>query len=130
MSVNVSQQTVWDVLVDRIVHPERYLTGVLESSIQQSGQVLIRKMRTTLGEIIERIVIDVKNRIITSFIVEHPEYTGMTVNKILPTDEETGFSLIAFIKNWKPKHPNLEVHEFTSLKEELLVTKKIAEDKK
>lgn len=128
LSVNVPQQMIWDVLIDRVIHPERYLTGILDSSIQKSGQVLIRKMRTTLGEIVERIVIDVKNKVITSFIVEHPEYIGVSVNKIIPIEKEAGFSLIAFIKNWKPKDPNIETHEFTSLKEELLVTKKIAED--
>lgn len=128
MSINAPTQEIWDILIDRIFHPQKYLPGVLEYSLQEHGQMLIRKMQTTLGEIIEHIVIDVKNLIITSELIEHPEYEGSTVNKIIPTEEPTNFSLIAFIKNWKPKDPE-KSHEFTSIKEELLITKKIAEEK-
>jgi len=128
MSINAPMQEIWDVLVDRIFNPQKYLTGVLDFSLQEQGQMLIRKMQTTLGEVIERIVIDVKNKIITSEIIQHPVFEGSTVNRIIPTEEQTPFSLIAFIKKWKPKDPNSEHGDFTSVKEELLVTKKIAEE--
>lgn len=129
VSINAPAQEIWNILIDRIFHPQKYLPGVLEYSLQEQGQILIRKMQTTLGEVIERIIIDVKNRIITSELIEHPEFEGSTVNKILPTEEQTNFSLIAFIKNWSPKDPENNNGEFTSIKEELLVTKKIAEEK-
>jgi len=128
MSINAPVQEIWDILIDRIFNPQKYLPGVLEYSLQKQGQTLIRKMQTTLGEVIERIVIDVKNMVITSDIIHHPEFEGSTVNKILPTEEQTNFSLIAFIKNWIPKDPENNNGEFTSIKEELLITKKIAED--
>ncbi len=129
MSINAPTQEIWDILIDRIFHPKKYLPGVLEYSLQEQGQTLIRKMQTTLGEVIERIVIDVKNLIITSELIEHPEFEGSTVNKIIPTEETTNFSLISFIKNWIPKDPENSHGEFTTIKEELLITKKIAEEK-
>ena len=128
VSVNVQKQTIWDVLLDRIVHPERYLIGVLESSIiKKSSDVIIRRMRTTLGEVIEQITIDVTNWIITSQFVQHPLFTGTTVNRILPT-QSTPFSVVTFGRAWKPKDPAFTIQPpVAGAKEELLYTKKIAE---
>jgi len=128
MSINAPVQEIWDVLIDRVFNPQKYLTGVLEFTLQDQGQTLIRKMQTTLGEIVERIVIDFKNLIITSEIIEHPTFEGSSVNQIIPSEDQSNFSLTAFIKNWKPKDPKNVTPDFTSLKEELLVTKKIAEE--
>ena len=128
VSVNVQEQTVWDVLIDRIIHPERYLIGVLESSIiKKSADVIIRRMRTTLGEIVEQITSDVKNLMITSRFVQHPLFTGTTTNKILNTPSPS-LSVVTFRRDWRPKDPNfLETSALTGAKEELLYTKKIAE---
>jgi hypothetical protein len=132
VSVNVSPDTIWEVLIDRIYHPSSYDKTILESHIivTKRGTELLRRMKTALGEIIERIIIDLKNSEIVINLVQHPVFTGSFVQRITPLGASKRQALLTFISNKKPKKGALLTHPDNSkeLEEEVLHTKAIAEE--
>lgn len=121
--------TLWNVLMDNIVHPERYLPGITNYKIlKKTGKEIIRSVKTRFGEFVERIVIDFKNLEISFSLLNHPDFTGTLISKIIPPPEKGGLVLLTFISDWKPKRQGLESNGFLpNPKEALEATKKLAE---
>ncbi len=125
VSINVSVETVWDHVIETILHPDLYLPGVKEFRIlRQTGQEIVRYMKTAVGEIIEKITIDVQKSEITFKLLQHPVLTGSLVNKIAPVPRNKNAALLTIVKRWQAKDPHQNVtDDVLSPKQEVMLTK-------
>jgi len=125
VSIDVSVQTVWDYFLDKIMHPDRYLTGIEEFKIlRQTGQEIVRYMKTALGEIIEKITIDKKKSEITYKILQHPVLTGQLVNQIKPIPRNKKGALLTVINKRQSKDAKVGLtDDLLNPKQEALTTK-------
>jgi len=125
VSIDVSVQAVWEYYVDRIMHPDRYLADIKEFKIlRQTGQEIIRYMKTALGDIVEKITLDAKNSKITFKILQHPVLTGKLVNQIAPIPYNKNSSLLTIINERQSKNPELDLADnLFNPKQEALSTK-------
>ena len=125
VSIDVSVQAVWDYFLDRIMHPDRYLSDIEEFKIlRQTGQEIVRYMKTALGEIIEKITIDATKSEITYKILQHPILTGKLVNQIKPIPYNKNSALLTVINERQSKDPKAELNDdLLNPKQEALATK-------
>ncbi len=125
VSIDVSVQAVWDYFLDRIMHPDRYLTDIEEFKIlRQTGREIVRYMKTALGEIIEKITIDTTNSEITYKILQHPVLKGSLVNQIKPIPFNKNSALLTVINERQSKDPQVKLtDDLLNPKQEALATK-------
>jgi len=125
VSIDVSVQAVWEYYVDKIMHPDRYLADIKEFKIlRQTGQEIIRYMKTALGDIVEKITLDAKKSEITFKILQHPVLTGKLVNQIAPIPYNKNSSLLTIINERQSKNPELDLaDDLFNPKQEALSTK-------
>jgi len=125
VSIDVSVQRVWDYFLDRIMHPDRYLTDIEEFKIlRQTGQEIVRYMKTALGEIVEKITIDTKKSEIRYKILRHPVLTGQLVNQIKPIPHNKNSALLTVINERQSKDPKTKLtDDLLNPKQEALATK-------
>ena len=100
---------IWENLIDKIYHPEKYLDEIRNVEIieNESDHVLriIRFHDPTWQELKELIVYDKSSRIIVYRLVDHPEFEGETIN-ICRSTNEIYHSELEFEINWKLKDSN------------------------
>ncbi len=125
VSIDVSVQAVWDYFLDRIMHPDRYLTDIEEFKIlRQTRQEIVRYMKTALGEIIEKITIDTKKSEIRYKILRHPILTGQLVNQIQAIPHSKNSALLTIINERQSKDPKAKLtDDLLNPKQEALATK-------
>ena len=87
--VNAPLAIVWEQLVSKIYHPERFLIGVTGVEILEddaANRRVVRKMKLDTGKLeittIEEITWDDSTHFIDFKILEHPSHTGNVINKI------------------------------------------------
>jgi hypothetical protein len=90
VSVHSEHETLWKLLMDRVQNPERYLPGVSEVRfLEQSDEVMVRELKLH-GEVVrERIVIKPFEGELRHELLEHPQFTGVIVTKILRTARQS-----------------------------------------
>jgi len=125
VSIDVSVQTVWEYFLDKIMHPDRHLSGIEEFKIlRQTGKEIVRYMKTAVGEIIEMITIDSKKSEIIYKILQHPILTGRLVNQIKAIPHNENSSLLTVINERKSKDPEVRLtDDLLNPKQEVLTTK-------
>jgi len=125
VSIDVSVQTVWEYFLDKIMHPDRYLADIEEFKIlRQTGQEIVRYMKTTLGEIVEKITIDAKKSEITYKILRHPVLKGQLVNQVKPIPHNKNSALLTVISECQSKDPKIPLaDDLLNPKQEALATK-------
>ncbi|HJV65013.1 MAG TPA: AtaL-like protein [Geomonas sp.] len=84
--VHAEHETLWNVLMDRLENPGRYLPGVSEVRIlERSEGELLREMKLH-GELVkERILVKPHDSELHHELLEHPQFTGLVVTKIVRT---------------------------------------------
>ena len=126
-SVDVSLPTLWDTMLDTIIHPEKYLPEITNCEIiKRTPTEIIRSIKTKFGEFIERIIIDFKNLEISFNLLDHPDFTGTLKSRIIPPLKRGGFALLTLSREWHPKRTGVEV-PFANLQKIAQKTKQEAE---
>lgn len=132
--VNTSFETLWNILVDKVDNPYRYISEVKESKIlKRYNDGVLREMKTDKMTIKERITVDEQAREVRFTLVEHPLFTGHVINKVfLPSNNYPNNPLkLTFILDWQPT--NEEAEKINPEEVELMIqdgvlhTKSIAE---
>lgn len=125
VSIDVSVQTVWEYYMDRIMHPDKYLMDVKEFKIlRQTSREIVRYMKTAVGEIVERITIDITKSEITYNILQHPILRGKLVSQISPIPYNKNSSLLTIINERQSKDPAFTLSDdLLNPKQEALSTK-------
>ena len=103
--VDASLQTIWDVLLDRIEHPDRYLAG-LESFSFPDGteEYAIREVVMNGQPLRERITIDERMGEVRYQLLDHPLFAGDVYNALIPPDEADvkAKPVVQFRMDWRP----------------------------
>jgi len=132
--VNASLQTLWNLLLDKIENPGRYIAGVEESKIlSRDENGVLREMRTCERIIKEKITVDEQAREVRFTLVDHPLFSGQVINKIIPplNNHSTNPPTLNFTLNWEPANEEVQKNsqeELTQMiHDAVLHTKSIAE---
>ena len=103
--VNAPIEIVWEQLISKVYHPDRFLVGVTGVEILEddcANHRVVRKMLLNTGKmemkIVEEIVWDEANHIIDFRILEHPSHTGNVINKI--EKNENGDLYLTYEMKW------------------------------
>ena len=71
--VHAEHQTLWNMLLDRLRHPERYLLGVSNAEITEEGQDLFISEMKLHGETVrERVIVKPYDGELRHELLEHP----------------------------------------------------------
>ncbi|MBB3259870.1 hypothetical protein F4827_004685 [Paraburkholderia bannensis] len=97
-----SPKILWELLLDKIESPERYVPDVTSAEIlrRYADNAVERMMHGPGDPIHELIVWDARSMTIVFKLVDHPVYRGFVTNMILVTD--SGCEL-DFTMNWQAK---------------------------
>jgi len=109
--VNASLNTVWRLFLDKVENPGRYIKAVKESKVlARYDDGILREMKTDKMTVKERITIDEQAREVKFTLVDHPLFTGQTLNKIVPPPNnhpEEPLEVV-FVLQWEPRTPESE----------------------
>ncbi len=103
VEVHAPAHVVWEFLVDKIQHPERYVPGVLGAVVEEMGdpQCLVRTVELEGDRRIkERVSWTPSTRTVCFVLLEDPEFTGFVVNQVM---EDEGRVLLEHTMNWRPR---------------------------
>ncbi len=124
VSINASTDTVWKHVIDTILYPTLYQQGIEDFKIlRQTGKEIVRYMKTAVGEIIEKITIDVKKLEVTVKLLQHPVLTGSLTNKIAAVPRNKNIAMLTVIKNWQFRTPQPDNDDLLNPKREAMLTK-------
>lgn len=133
--VHARLETVWNILLDKAEHPDRFIPGVEQVSISDRFEGgFIRQMKTQGMEITERIIIDAEGGEIRFELLEHPLFSGFIVNRVVPTSRQSPVApqTLTFQVEWIPKTDEADRslrEEMTSaVQQAVLVVKELAEE--
>ena len=130
--VDATPDVVWELLVDKMENPSKYVPGVQECRIlrKDGPYSMRRRMKTAEFEVEEEITADPERRSVDFVLVDHPFYTGKVNNIVtLGPNEET---TLTFHLQWIEKEgvdpPTLDPQE--AVRKAVVHTKELAERKR
>jgi hypothetical protein len=107
--VNARFEVIWDKLLDKIIHPEKYVEGISNVEMLESDNDhylrIVRFDNKNWQELKELIVADKATGIIVYRLVDHPIFQGETIN-ICRTTNQVYHSELEYEINWKLKDQN------------------------
>jgi hypothetical protein len=112
--VDADLQTIWDVLLDRIEHPDRYLAGVESFSFPESeNDYAVREVVIEGSPLRERITIDERVGEVCYQLVNHPFFTGEVYNALIPPaeDDPRAKPVVQFRMDWQPLNAEAQAVE-------------------
>jgi hypothetical protein len=135
--VNARFEVVWQKLLDKIEHPEKYVQGIRHVEMLENEPDhclrIVQFENPNWQELKELIVADKSSGIIVYRLIDHPYFQGETIN-ICRTTNQVYQSELEYEINWKLKDENahesiqdkdlaqqalqLAVHEMKRLSEE------------
>ena len=102
--VKASKETVWELLMDKIQNPDRYLPFVEESTIIEcADRWVLRRMKTQEYEVTERISVHEDKLEIIFELMDHPKYTGKVINKVASASGAGSDPTLTITHDWQPK---------------------------
>lgn len=85
--INASKGKVWEVLLDKVYHPDKYIPGIVEFEWKaREENEIIRTIYTETDDVVELIVIDTDKYEITSSLVKHTFLKGKLIQRVEETD--------------------------------------------
>ncbi len=112
--VDASLQTIWNVLLDRIEHPERYMLGVDSFEFLESTEdYAVRQILIKGFPLKERITIDERMGEVRYELMDHPLFQGDVFNAIIPPaqDDLKAKPVVQFRMNWQPLNEEAQAAE-------------------
>lgn len=88
--VHAEHDTLWNILMDRLENPGRYMPGVSEARIVDSSEDVITREMKLHGELVkERITVKPYDSELRHELLEHPQFTGFIATKIVRTARQS-----------------------------------------
>jgi uncharacterized protein (DUF302 family) len=104
--VHAALDTIWNLLIEKVEQPQGYMTGAVQTRIlQHYGTGVLREIKGEGMPIKEKVVIDKPHGEIHYFLLEHPQFTGRVVNRIVPSSVQSPVApqLLTIEMDWSPK---------------------------
>ncbi|CAF1381170.1 unnamed protein product, partial [Rotaria sordida] len=109
VSVHARFGVIWQKLLDKIEHPQKYVIEIRHVEIlERKPDHIVRRVQfenTSWQELKELIIINEKAGTIVYRLVDHPYFTGDTTN-ICRTTNDAHISELEYTIDWKLKDPN------------------------
>lgn len=127
--VRMSLEKLWNLLLQKVEHPDRTIREVQEVIIlERFHDGILRQMKALDMVITERIVINESKKEIKFTLIDHPQYNGYFINRV--RELENKLLELTYIQDWElksgtTKQNELEFQEI--IKNAVLEMKKIAE---
>ena len=127
--VRTSLEKLWNLLLEKVEHPDRTIIEVHEIIVlERFHDGILRQMKALDMVITERIVIDESKKEIKFTLIDHPQYNGYFINRV--RELENKLLELTYIQDWElksgtTKQNELEFQEI--IKNAVLKMKKIAE---
>jgi hypothetical protein len=88
--VHAEHDTLWNLLLDRLQNPGRFIPGITETRIvEKTGNVTVREMKLH-GELVrEQITVAPYDNELRHELLDHPQFTGLIVTKVVPTARQS-----------------------------------------
>jgi len=126
--IRCAEQKLWNLLLEKAVHPEKTIKQVTKSKILEKHQDGFLREMTAVGlNIKEKITIDEKSHQIKFVLVDNENFDGYFLNKI---ENKNGELTLTYMQDWKPKNPevqDLDLQFLPTLQNAVLAMKKLAE---
>lgn len=88
--VHAEHDTLWNLLLDRVQHPERFTPGITDMQIlEKTDDGVVREMKLHGNLVKERITIKPYDSEIDHELLEHPQFTGVVVMRIVRTARQS-----------------------------------------
>ena len=88
--VHAEHDTLWNLLLDRLQSPERFIPGVTEARvIEKDGNVSVREMKLHGDLVRERVTVYPHDSQIRHELLEHPQFTGFILTKVVRTARQS-----------------------------------------
>lgn len=129
--VNATVEVLWDLLIDKIEHPQKYVPGVSDVKIlTKNTEFVLREMTIPTGVLREKITSNLTTREVVFTLVDHSKFSGSVINKIHISDHENEAITLEFTLNWQPINSDISTAEIDmsdTIKQAVLHTKELAE---
>ncbi|MEM7731085.1 MAG: AtaL-like protein, partial [Pseudomonadota bacterium] len=113
--INASAERVWEMMVEKIRRPDKYVPGVVSIDVlQQFSELSIERRMTVCGEgntqktVREIITADPATRTVIFKLQDDPVYTGYVLNMVF---DEGGRVELDYTMHWTLKDPAAPIHE-------------------
>ena len=127
--VNSSLEKLWNLLLEKVEHPDRTIKEVQEVQVlERLSDGILRRMKALDMVITERIVIDESKKEIIFTLIDHPKYNGYFINRI--RELENGSLELTYVQDWESKSGASEQNELEFqeiMKNAVLKMKEMAE---
>jgi hypothetical protein len=88
--VHAEHDTLWNLLLDRLKDPQRFIPGVTETRvIERKDNVTVRELKLHGDLVRERVTIRPHESEIRHELLEHPQFTGSIVTKVVRTARQS-----------------------------------------
>lgn len=119
--VHCEHQTLWNMLIDRLQHPERYLQHASEVRItQESEDVFISEMTVHGEKIKERVLVRPYEAELRFELLEHPRYQGIIARKIVKSARQSPVAPLYLEYDLEMERKSYKVHGMVGGEEEML----------
>jgi hypothetical protein len=88
--VHAEHDTLWNLLLERLKDPQRFIPGVTETRIiERQDNVTVRELRLHGDLVRERVTVLPHESEIRHELLEHPQFTGSIVTKVVRTARQS-----------------------------------------
>lgn len=108
--VNAPVEAIWNLLVDKAEHPEKYSPYKLElCEIHETfPNGLRREIKTAEMHLVERVTFDKDTGTVTFSVENHPVYSGFILEKVTPPEDSGGLPILTFTMDLQPRSATSE----------------------
>ncbi len=141
--VQAPPDLVWDLLLDKVEHPDAYIPEIDEVRIlERSDRGTLRETVSSRGVIRELVTVDEAAREVRSTLVDDPDLVGSIVNRVEALASDAGTAppgggsgppsaVLTIVLEWKPADPLVsdegDEQALATIRKIALDMKKIAE---
>lgn len=119
--VHCEHDTLWNMLMDRLQHPESYAPGVTDARLTEEGPDLFLSEMTLHGETVkERVLVRPHEGELRHELLEHPQFTGVIVRKILKSARQSPVAPLYLEYELDLLRKSLKVHGVVRGEEEII----------
>lgn len=119
--VHCEHKTLWDMLVDRLHHPERYAMGIADVRLSEDGpDTFISEMTVHGDPMRERVILRPYDGEMRHELLEHPQFTGFIVRKILRSARQSPVAPLYLEYDLDLLRKSLKVHGLVREEEEII----------
>lgn len=119
--VHCEHKTLWDMLVDRLHHPERYALGIANLRLsEEAPDTFISEMTVHGDPVRERVILRPYDGEMRHELLEHPQFTGFIVRKILKSARQSPVAPLYLEYDLDLLRKSLKVHGLVREEEEII----------